>query len=140
MSADKTSETSPKNPAHSSLLTPVIDALNDDLNSPAAFAYLDSVLDSLTLDDFHALEDLFALDLIPKDKSLELAPLIERRNLARQKKILPPPTPSATTSLIRVSPSSTPTRALSGNSSHKYVADISTRLLPVLFAHSPCLC
>ncbi len=86
LSADKTSETSPKNPAHSSLLTPVIDALNDDLNSPAAFAYLDSVLDSLTLDDFHALEDLFALDLIPKDKSLELAPLIERRNLARQKK------------------------------------------------------
>lgn len=60
--------------------------LNDDLNSAAAFAYLDSVADQFSLDDWRYVEDLFALDLFPEDLTLRLTPKIRARNAARASK------------------------------------------------------
>ena len=60
--------------------------LDDDLNSAAAFAYLDSVAELLNLDDWRFIDSLFALDLFPENLTPELRPLIEQRNLARKNK------------------------------------------------------
>ena len=64
----------------------ILDNLGSDLNSAAAFAYLDSVVDSLTLDDWRFIDSLFALDLFPEDLTSQLRPLIDQRNQARLNK------------------------------------------------------
>lgn len=64
----------------------LIEKLNDDLNSAAAFAYLDSVSEQLSLKDWQSVEDLFALDLIPEDHTATLRPKIEQREHARSAK------------------------------------------------------
>jgi len=63
-----------------------VEKLNDDLNSAAAFAYLDSVSEQLSLKDWQSVEDLFALDLIPEDHTATLRPKIEQREHARSAK------------------------------------------------------
>ncbi len=71
----------------------VISAVNDDLNSAAAFALIDENLNSLQLLDWSVVEALFALDISNVDKDAEyekldnrLQPLIKQRNEARENK------------------------------------------------------
>ena len=72
----------------------LINALNDDLNSAAAFAVIDAELENMDLADWSGpVEALFALDIANTDRDAEyekldekLKPLIEERNTAREKK------------------------------------------------------
>lgn len=70
------------------------DALNDDLNSAAAFAIIDAELEKMTLADWGGpVEALFGLDIANVDRDAEyekldesLMPLIEKREQAREQK------------------------------------------------------
>ena len=71
----------------------ILDAVNDDLNSAAAFAIIDENLNSLQLLDWNVVEALFALNISNVDKDAEyekldnrLQPLIKQRNEARENK------------------------------------------------------
>lgn len=60
--------------------------LENDLCSGSAFAYIDSVKDSLTLADWRFIEELFALDLIVSDVSKDVYEQIRQRDLFKQQK------------------------------------------------------
>ena len=62
----------------------LVEKLNDDLNSAAAFAYIDSVAEDMSLEDWRMVEELFVLDLIPEDVTEQVAPQIRARTAARQ--------------------------------------------------------
>lgn len=71
----------------------ILDAVNDDLNSAAAFAVIDENLNNLQLLDWSVVEALFALNISNVDKDTEyekldnrLQPLIKKRNEARENK------------------------------------------------------
>ena len=71
----------------------IISAVNDDLNSAAAFALIDENLNNLQLLDWSVVEALFALNISNIDKDAEyekldnrLQPLIKKRNEARENK------------------------------------------------------
>lgn len=71
----------------------ILGALNDDLNSAAAFAKIDEHLEEMQLPDWNTVEALFALNLSNVDRDAEyealnkkLTPLIKQRNLARAQK------------------------------------------------------
>lgn len=65
---------------------PVLDFLANDLNSAAAFSYIDSMAAQLSLDDWKYIETLFGLDMIPEDLTSKLLLKIRRRNDARRMK------------------------------------------------------
>ncbi|MBQ1528313.1 cysteine--tRNA ligase [Candidatus Saccharibacteria bacterium] len=81
-------------PHFAELKTKLTDALNDDLNSAAAFAIIDAELENMTLADWSGpVEALFGLDFANTDRDTdyekldaELKPLIEKRNQAREAK------------------------------------------------------
>ena len=81
-------------PHFQELKTKLLDALNDDLNSAAAFAIIDAELENLSLAEWSGLvESFFALDFANTDRDAEyealdaeLQPLIKQRNLARAAK------------------------------------------------------
>ncbi len=64
----------------------VLQSLNDDLNSAAAFAYIDSVAEQMSLTDWQYVETLFALDLLPEDITPTVIEKIQQRNYAREQK------------------------------------------------------
>ena len=71
----------------------IIAALNDDLNSAAAFAAIDAHLEDMQLLDWNTIEALFALNIANVDRDAEyealdekLKPLIKERNEARDRK------------------------------------------------------
>lgn len=60
-------------------------ALENDLNSAEAFAYIDSVLDGMSYDHWRIVEDIFALDILEDTKNIpDIEALIEKRNQARK--------------------------------------------------------
>ncbi|MBR5389624.1 class I tRNA ligase family protein [Candidatus Saccharibacteria bacterium] len=67
----------------------LLTALNDDLNSSAAFALIDASIEQMTLDDWQYANELFGLDLIPEDITAKILPRIKERNAARDKKDWP---------------------------------------------------
>ncbi len=81
-------------PHFAELKKQLIDTLNDDLNSAAAFAVIDAELENMSLADWGGLiEALFGLDIANVDRNAEyeklddkLKPLIEERNRAREQK------------------------------------------------------
>ncbi len=75
-----------KSPKNRNFEAKILDLLNNDLNSAAAFAHIDSVASELTLDNWKFIEKLFALNLIPEDLTPRLAEKIEARLKARLKK------------------------------------------------------
>ena len=71
----------------------IIDCLNDDLNSAAAFAAIDAHLEDMQLLDWNTVEALFGLSISNVDRDAEyesldakLQPLIKERNEARDRK------------------------------------------------------
>ena len=60
--------------------------LNDDLNSAATFAEIDTYINRLSLLDWDFIDQLFVLNLSSKDFTEQLTPLIKQRNLARRNK------------------------------------------------------
>ena len=73
--------------------TKILSAVNNDLNSAAAFAIIDENLDKMQLLDWSVVETFFGLDISNVDKDAEyealdqkLRPLIEKRESARKEK------------------------------------------------------
>ena len=73
--------------------TKILSAVNNDLNSAAAFAIIDENLDKMQLLDWSVIETFFGLDISNVDKDAEyealdqkLRPLIEKRESARKEK------------------------------------------------------
>ena len=64
----------------------LLDKLNDDLNSAAAFALIDASAEQISLSDWKYVDRLFGLDLIPEDITDKVLPKIEERNAARDRK------------------------------------------------------
>ena len=64
----------------------LLETLDNDLNSAEGFAYIDSISNSLNLDNWRFIEELFALDLIPEDITSKISSKIKQRNEARKNK------------------------------------------------------
>ena len=71
----------------------ILSCLNNDLNSAAAFAFIDEHLEDMQLLDWNTIEALFALNISNVDRDAEyetldakLASLIKQRNVAREQK------------------------------------------------------
>ena len=78
-----------------SLESKLLEYLNDDLNSPAAFAYIDSIKETLTSEDWELIDEIFKLNLTEiknnsnwsfSDYESFARPLINKRNFARAQK------------------------------------------------------
>ena len=78
-----------------SLKSELLKYLNDDLNSAAAFAFIDSKKNEFATKDWELVDDIFALNLLKIESELDWSisdyesyarPLIEKRNSARAEK------------------------------------------------------
>ncbi|MBQ3261283.1 cysteine--tRNA ligase [Candidatus Saccharibacteria bacterium] len=76
----------PQKPAKENFKQTLLTCLNEDLSSASAFALIDEHLNSLSLDDWQYVENIFALSLFPTDITPQVLPLINARNAARQTK------------------------------------------------------
>ncbi|MBR3131249.1 cysteine--tRNA ligase [Candidatus Saccharibacteria bacterium] len=64
----------------------LLEKLSDDLNSAAAFAYVDASTDQIAIEDWKYISELFGLNLIPDDLTNKVIQRIHQRNDARDKK------------------------------------------------------